>query len=60
MIKANYNVNTIAPGIYTRCYCIHNLNEAIYADRVIVLNKGVITLNGSPEEVFKNKEEIGA
>lgn len=36
----------------------HNLNEAIYADRVIVLNKGVITLNGTPEEVFKNKEEL--
>lgn len=36
----------------------HNLNEAIYADRVIVLNKGQITLNGSPQEVFKEKEKL--
>jgi len=36
----------------------HNLNEAIYADRVIVLNKGEVTLNGTPQEVFKNKEEL--
>lgn len=36
----------------------HNLNEAIYADRVIVLNKGQITLNGSPQEVFKEKDKL--
>ncbi len=36
----------------------HNLNEAIYADRVIVLNKGIITLNGTPEEVFKEKDAL--
>ena len=36
----------------------HNLNEATYADRVIVLNKGEITLNGTPEEVFKHKDEL--
>lgn len=36
----------------------HNLNEAIYADRVIVLNKGIITLNGTPREVFKEKETL--
>lgn len=34
----------------------HNLNEAKLADRVIVLNKGVVVLNGKPEEVFKEKE----
>ena len=32
----------------------HNLNEAKYADRVIVMNKGKIVLNGTPEEVFKH------
>ena len=32
----------------------HNLNEAKYADRVIVMNKGKIVLNDTPEEVFKN------
>ena len=36
----------------------HNLNEAIYADRVIVLNNGEITLNGTPFEVFKEKEKL--
>lgn len=34
----------------------HNLNEAIYADKVIVLNKGKIVLIGTPREVFKEKE----
>lgn len=34
----------------------HNLNEAKLADRVIVLNKGVIVLDGKPEDVFKEKE----
>ena len=34
----------------------HNLNEAVDSDRVIVLNKGKIVLNGTPEEVFKEKE----
>ena len=32
----------------------HNLNEAKYADRVIVMNKGNIVLNDKPEEVFKH------
>ena len=36
----------------------HNLNEAIYADKVIVLNNGEITLNGTPFEVFKEKEKL--
>ena len=33
----------------------HNLNEAIYADKVIILNKGVIVLSGKPEDVFKEE-----
>lgn len=36
----------------------HNLNEAKLADRVIVLNKGSIVLDGKPEEVFKEKETL--
>ena len=32
----------------------HNLNEAKYADRVIVMNQGKIVLNDTPEEVFKH------
>lgn len=34
----------------------HNLNEAIYANRVIILDEGKIVLDGKPEEVFKEKE----
>lgn len=31
----------------------HNLLEATYADRIIVMNKGQIVLDGTQEEVFK-------
>lgn len=32
----------------------HNLNEAKYADRVIVMHQGKIVLNDKPEKVFKH------
>ncbi|MFA6661735.1 MAG: energy-coupling factor transporter ATPase [Bacilli bacterium] len=32
----------------------HNLKEAIYADRVIVMTGGKIVLNGKPMEIFKH------
>ena len=38
----------------------HNLSEAVKADRIIVLNKGEIVLNGTPSEVFKEKETLEA
>lgn len=38
----------------------HNLNEAVNADRIIVLNKGEVVLTGTPEEVFKEKEILKA
>lgn len=34
----------------------HNLQEAVNADRIIVMNDGKIVLNGIPGEVFKEKE----
>lgn len=34
----------------------HNLEEALLATKVIVLNEGKIILEGSPQEVFKEKE----
>ena len=34
----------------------HNLEEAVIADRVIVLNGGKIVLDGTPQEVLKEKE----
>lgn len=36
----------------------HNLKEAVLSDRVIVLNDGQITLDGKPEEVFKEEEKL--
>ncbi len=36
----------------------HNLSEAILSDRVIVLNKGKIVLDGKPLAVFKETEKI--
>ncbi len=36
----------------------HYMEEAIKADRVIVLNKGQVALEGRPYEVFNNVEEM--
>lgn len=36
----------------------HHMNEAILANRVLVMDKGQIVLNGTPREVFSNVEEI--
>lgn len=38
----------------------HNLEEALIADRVIVLNKGSVVLDGKPQEVFKEKATLEA
>lgn len=38
----------------------HNLEEAVFADRVIVLNNGRIVLDGTPKEVLKEKEKLEA
>ena len=43
-------------GSITIISITHNLNEAKDADRVIVLDKGKIVLDGKPEEVFKEKD----
>ena len=32
----------------------HNLEETIFADRVMVINEGKVILTGTPQEVFKN------
>lgn len=36
----------------------HNMDEAVKADRVIVIDGGRIKLDGTPEEVFSNIEEL--
>ncbi len=43
-------------GNRTIIYITHNLNEALDSDRVIVMNKGKIVLDGTCEEVFSQKE----
>ncbi|MDD3170730.1 MAG: energy-coupling factor transporter ATPase [Bacilli bacterium] len=43
-------------GFKTIISITHNLQEALYADRVIVMNDGEIVLNDTPENVFKEKE----
>lgn len=36
----------------------HHMNEAERADRVIVMNNGHLTMDGTPREVFSRKAEL--
>ena len=45
-------------GNKTIIYITHNLEEALLADRVIVMNKGNIVLSGNVFDVFKEKEVL--
>ncbi len=36
----------------------HYMDEAVQADRVVVLDKGMINLDGTPDEVFSNVDKI--
>ena len=36
----------------------HYMEEVVRADRVVVLSKGEKVLEGTPEQIFKHKEEI--
>jgi energy-coupling factor transport system ATP-binding protein len=36
----------------------HHMNEAIMANKVLVMDKGKVVLNGTPRDVFANVEEI--
>lgn len=38
----------------------HYMDEAVKADRVVVMDKGGIVLDGSPKQVFKNVEKLKA
>lgn len=42
----------------TVIHITHHMNEAVYGDRVIVIDEGKIVKDGAPEEVFSNVEEI--
>ncbi len=55
MIKKIKNENNKTIVVIT-----HNLEEASYADRVIVLNSGEVVADGTPMEVFKNEKVLEA
>ena len=42
----------------TVMYITHFMDEAVLADRVIVVNNGEIMYDGTPEEVFKNIQKL--
>ena len=42
----------------TVLHITHNMEEAFRADRVIVISDGVISLDGTPQEVFSNVEKL--
>lgn len=44
----------------TVIHITHHMDEASLADRVVVVDKGSIVLDGNPHEVFSNVEEIKA
>lgn len=42
----------------TIIHITHHMDEAVTADRVIVMDKGRAAINGTPAEVFRNVEKI--
>ena len=44
----------------TVLHITHNMNEALLADRVVVINDGKLFLSGTPREVFSHVEELNA
>ena len=42
----------------TTVFITHYMNEAVHADRVIVMNDGKIEMDGTPREVFSKVERL--
>lgn len=42
----------------TIIYVTHHMEEAVYADRILVFNQGQIILDGKPAEIFSNPEKL--
>jgi len=42
----------------TIIHITHYMDEALFADRVIVMNEGKIVMEGTPKEVFRQKEKL--
>ena len=36
----------------------HDLNEVLFADRVIVMNNGQVMFEGKPREIFEKQQEL--
>ena len=49
-LKADYHMTVIS--------ITHDLEEAAKADRIIVMNKGKLYREGTPEEIFRLDEEL--
>lgn len=45
-------------GNITVCHITHYMEECIGADRIIVVDNGEIVMEGTPEEVFGNREKL--
>lgn len=50
MLNRNYNITII--------HITHYMQEAIEADRIIVMDKGKIVIDGTPKQVFKDVEAM--
>ena len=44
----------------TVVHITHYMNEAALADRIIVMNDGVILMEGTPDEIFSKRDELRA
>lgn len=51
-------IKRLSDGEKTIITITHDLSEAVLSDRLVVLNKGKIVLDGTPLEVFKEEETI--
>lgn len=51
-------IKQLSDGDKTIITITHDLSEAVLSDRLIVLNKGQIVLDGTPLEVFKEEKTI--
>ena len=49
-LNKNYGITTILST--------HNMDEAVRADRVVVIDNGSLVMDGNPQEVFGNVEKI--
>jgi energy-coupling factor transport system ATP-binding protein len=42
----------------TIIHITHHMNEAVMADRVIVIDEGSIVMDGTPKEIFSNVKQV--